>query len=263
MKDFVLMIQFLTRIPIKMEVETDKNSFARGVLFFPIIGLIIGLFNYALYLAALAILPQGGVFLAAVFAVIGNILITGGLHFDGLADTCDGIFSGRKKERILEIMKDSHIGTFGTIAIIVDLLLRIGIINGLTGKFAAVGIILSPVLSKTAVVQLMTISTYARAEGMGGFFLGKLERWRIAGSLFLGILILNLTLFLVLGPLNIMKVIIINLVVLGSFLTLIFGYRSHIYKYIDGMTGDTIGGANEVFEWVFLGLALFASGRFM
>ena len=263
MKDFVLMIQFLTRIPLKMEVKTDKNSFARGVLFFPLIGLIIGLFNYALYASTLAILPQGGVFLATVFAVIGNIIITGGLHIDGLADTCDGIFSGRKRERILEIMKDSHIGTFGTIAIIVDLLLRIGLINGLTGKFAAIAIILSPVLSKTAVVQLMTISTYARAEGMGGFFLGKLDRWRITGSLFLEVFILNLTLFLLLGPIKLMDVILINLVVSGCILVLIFVYRSYIYKYIKGMTGDTIGAANEIFEWVFLGLALFASGRLL
>lgn len=260
MKDFVLMIQFLTRIPLKMAVETDENSFARGVLYFPLIGLIIGLFNYGLYLAALLILPKGGMFLAAIFAVVGNIMITGGLHFDGLADTCDGIYSGRKRERILEIMKDSHIGTFGTIAIIIDLLLRIGLINGLTGRFIAIGIILSPVLAKTLVVQLMTISNYARAEGMGGLFLGKLENKRIIGSFILGILIMNIVIFLILAPLNLILGIGFNFVVIIFMTAVMFVYKSYIYKYLQGMTGDTVGAANEVFEWAFLILVLFASG---
>lgn len=260
MKDFVLMIQFLTRIPLKISVDTDENSFARGVLFFPVIGLIIGLFNYALYLGALWLFPKGGVLLASIFAVLGNLMITGGLHLDGLADTCDGIFSGRKRERILEIMKDSHIGTFGTLGIIVDMLLRLGLISGLTGKFVALGIILSPIISKTTVVQLMSISNYARSEGMGGFFLGKMVKWRILVSLILGIILLNGIGFLSLGSMGIMKALLLNLVVIVYMSFVMFGYRSYIYKYIQGMTGDTVGAANEVFEWAFLLLVLFASG---
>jgi len=260
LKDLVLMVQFLTRIPLRISVDTDENSFARGVLFFPIIGLIIGMFNYALYEGALILLPKGGVLLASIFAVLGNLMITGGLHFDGLADTCDGIFSGRKRERILEIMKDSHIGTFGTLAIVVDLLLRTGVIQGLSGQYIALGIILSPVIAKTSVVQLMAFSTYARKEGMGGFFLGKMVRWRIVASSILGITLMNFIGFLSLGAIGTMKGLLLNLVVIVYMSFVMFGYRSYIYKYLQGMTGDTVGGANEVFEWAFLILVLLISG---
>jgi len=259
-KDLILMIQFMTRIPLKLQVETDEESFARGVVYFPIIGLLIGGFNLILYLVVLAVFPKGGTLLAAIFAVLGNLLITGGLHFDGLGDTCDGIFSGRTRERMLEIMKDSHIGTFGTLGIIMDIALRIGIIAGLSGKFAILGILLSPMVSKTAVVQLMTVSKYARANGMGGLFLGRLRPIRIMLSFLLGIFLFNAAFPIIMGNVGLMVQAMLCLSLIVVLFLVLFGFRSWTYGCIGGMTGDTIGAANEVFEWVFLLFVLFLSG---
>ena len=112
---FLMQIQFLTRIPIPVKIKFDEKVFARSMMLSPLAGFIIGIIlGFTYYFAHLTEKPL----FAAVMVVAAWIVLTGGLHLDGLADTSDGIFSNRPKEKILEIMKDSRIGTNGTIALI-------------------------------------------------------------------------------------------------------------------------------------------------
>lgn len=246
MKTFILTMQFLTRIPINVNIEALEEDFAKGVVYFPIVGLVIGAFNMAVYTAASKLL--GGIF-PAVCCLVANAAITGGLHIDGLADTCDGIFSARPRDRILEIMRDSRIGTNGTIAIIFDFLLRLAALTAMTGRTLYLAILLSPVIAKTLIVLLMKTSVYARSgPGLGGLYLEKQTAARTALSAAIGLAIIYA--FLGLPGLAAFAVCSVACV----------AYRYYIYSKLQGMTGDTLGAANEVLEAVFL-IILAAYGK--
>lgn len=238
MKSLILAIQFLTRVPININIETKENSFADSVLWFPAVGMIVGTFNALIYLLSAKVLDG---MLPIVCAVLANVCITGALHVDGLADTCDGIFSARKKERMLEIMKDSRIGSNGTLAVVFDILIRVAILLSISSDKVIWLIFAAPIASRALMPLLMKLSVYARAEGgMGGLFLGKQSWSRTLAAFVVGMFIVWLSL---------------NSAGLASFavamLTIIL-YRSYIYSKIQGMTGDTIGAANEIAEIVFL-----------
>ncbi len=263
LKDFVLMIQFLTRIPIKINIENDKESFARGVAYFPIIGFVIGVVCSLSYLLGAFLSGTENLLLPTVFAVITNVLITGGLHIDGLADTCDGIFSGRERHRILEIMKDSSIGTFGTLAVIIDFVVRFALLYSITSLiissdinpvFIFFIIISAPIISKTFVVILMALSNYARTEGMGGLFIGQMKKSAVLVSFISALVLLNGMMIWL--SISFMNIIILNFGMALFFIIVLLIYRKYIYNFIGGMTGDTIGAANEIFEWVFLFITL-------
>lgn len=238
MKSLILAIQFLTRVPININIETKENSFADSVLWFPAVGLIIGAFNALVYLLMAKMLD--GV-LPIVIAVLANVCITGALHLDGLADTCDGIFSARKKERMLEIMKDSRIGTNGAIAVVFDILIRIAILLSISSDRVIWLIFAAPIASRALIPLLMKLSVYARAEGgMGGLFLGKQSWSRTLIAFAAGMMIVWLTLNA------------LGLAAFAGAMLAILIYRSYVYSKIQGMTGDTIGAGNEIAEIVFL-----------
>lgn len=230
-------IQFLTRIPLNIAVETEEDSFAKSVLWFPAAGILIGAFGAGAYW--LSSLLLAGIF-PVVCAVLANVCITGGLHVDGLADTCDGIFSARKRERMLEIMKDSRIGTNGTLAVIFDILMRIGILAAVPSNQLPWLLLTAPIVSRALLPLIMKLSVYARAEGMGGLFLGK-QKWnRTLGALGAGAILSGAVLHLV-GLAGLM-------IAAGT----AFLFKDYIYGKLQGMTGDTIGAANEISEIVFL-----------
>lgn len=238
MKVFILTLQFLTRIPININVEANKEDFAKGIIYFPIVGLIIGVFNMTFYMGANYI--ASGLF-PIICCILANCIITGALHIDGLADTCDGIFSARNKERILEIMKDSRIGTNGAIAIIFDFLLRISILQSFNNKDILIPILLSPVIAKTLVAFSIGFSADARTGGgMGSLFMEKSSRYRALGALTLGLGIIGA----ISGGSGLISLMICSIIM--------FVYKHYIYEKIGGMTGDTLGAANEVMEVVFL-----------
>lgn len=237
MKEFILAIQFLTRIPLNIAIETEEDSFAKSVLWFPAAGILIGAFGAGVYWLSSQLLE--GIF-PVVCAVLANVCITGGLHVDGLADTCDGIFSARKRERMLEIMKDSRIGTNGTIAVVFDILMRIGILAAIPADKLLWVLLAAPVASRALLPLIMKLSVYARTEGMGGLFLGK-QRWNRTLAAFLtGIVISG---------------VILRLAGLASFAAALgtaLLFKQYIYGKLQGMTGDTIGATNELAEMAFL-----------
>jgi len=238
MKNLILMIQFFTRIPIKINVSTSNEDFSRGIAYFPFVGLVVGLFNYGIYYLVTSF-DQG--ILGSIFWLISNIFITGAIHLDGLADTCDGLFSARDKQRMLEIMKDSRIGTNGVIAIILDLILRLGILYSLSYTAKAPAILLGPVVAKTLVLLLMGISKYARTEGgMGGLFYSHMSLQRLIVGIASGVFIV-----LFFGSWKAIAALIPSLIII-----LIF--RKMVVDRIDGMTGDTLGAASEVSEICFM-----------
>lgn len=249
MRIFILTLQFLTRITINKDLKATEEDFAKGVMFFPLVGLIIGAFNLIILIAASRILE--GVF-PIICSLLAGTAITGGLHVDGLADTCDGIFSSRTKDKMLEIMRDSRIGTNGTIAIIFDYFIRMSLLAMLTGKGLYFAVLLAPVAAKTILVMLMKTSTYARpGSGLGGLYLEK----QTMGT---SILAVAIGLAIVYGFSGIW-----GIAAFGACIATCFVYRGFIYSKLQGMTGDTLGACNELLEVVFILAVAVIVGRGM
>jgi len=247
MRIFIITLQFLTRIPINKDLRASEEDFAKGVSFFPLVGLIIGAFDLAILIAASKLL--GGLF-PLICCLLAETAITGALHTDGLADTCDGIFSSRTRDKMLEIMRDSRIGSNGTIAIIFDYLLRLSLLSMLNGKGLYFAVLLSPVAAKTLMVMLMKTSKYARSgSGLGGLYLEK----QTMGATILAVII---GLAIILGFMGIWGIADFGVCALVGFL-----YRSFIYSKLKGMTGDTLGAANELLEVFFILTIAAIAGR--
>ncbi|EKO2207529.1 adenosylcobinamide-GDP ribazoletransferase, partial [Salmonella enterica] len=127
---FWAMLAFISRLPVpsRWSQGLDFEQYSRGIVMFPFIGLILGGVSGLIF-----ILLQSwcGIPLAALFCILALALLTGGFHLDGLADTCDGIFSARRRERMLEIMRDSRLGTHGGLALIFVLLAKILVVSEL------------------------------------------------------------------------------------------------------------------------------------
>ena len=115
MRSFITALQFLTRIHLVKQEDLTAEDFGRSTRFFPLVGAVLGCLYLLAALACLALLGLPS-YTAKAILVILPILLTGGLHCDGFMDAVDGLFSGRSRERMLEIMKDSRAGSFGVVA---------------------------------------------------------------------------------------------------------------------------------------------------
>lgn len=239
MQLFILTLRFLTRIPVHFNNDTilSNEEFAKGIIYYPIIGLIVGIINFLVFMFFSL---SGSILVASVFAVLSGIIVTGGFHIDGLADTCDGLYSSRKKERILEIMRDSRVGTNGAIAIVFDILIRVSVIYSLGFDKGIFAIILAPVAGKMA-TPLLFNSKYARTgEGLGNIYLREKYDIRSVLTMFLGMVIIGVLL---------LKYSVLPIIICMVFAVL---YRKHCEKIIGGMTGDTLGAGSELTEIVFM-----------
>ena len=121
MNAFLVGLLFLTRIHISDRTVWNDEEFGKSVTWFPVIGWIIGAFMCLIYFL---MKPLGVPLLTGFLLVVGELFLTGGTLADGLMDSSDGLFSGRSKERCLEIMKDSLIGSFGMLSILIFVLVE-------------------------------------------------------------------------------------------------------------------------------------------
>ncbi len=237
MKHFILMVRFFTRIPLKGNSVSKEGDFGKGLPYFPLVGLVIGTFNLlAFYFFSFF----GNMTVTTVFWVFANIIITGALHIDGLADTCDGLLSYRDKDRMLEIMKDSRIGTNGVIAILMDIVMRISLMLSVSANIRPYAILISPVLGKTLMLVLIWMTPYARKSGIGGLFYKDITKKYMIVGVLSGILFTTFIYSWRLYPILILCSV------------KIFIFRNFVIKKIGGMTGDTLGAANEIAELSFL-----------
>lgn len=232
MKTFILSLQFMTRIPININLDVKREDFQATVKFFPIVGLIIGALEALIYFIALNFISVSA---ASYITVLTHVIVTGGIHIDGFSDTLDGIFSGRNKDRILEIMKDSRVGTFGALGIALLIIGKIILIMNL--KTPIIAILIAPIISRTMNIFLMYNQKYARAtEGMGDMFIGVLTKNNYYICLILGIAL----------TLTILKLKGLFIFICCIFFTILF--RNYIKSKIDGITGDILGASDELNE---------------
>lgn len=243
MKRFLIALQFLTIFPLKSKSEIKNEDFGGSLLYFPCVGLLLGVL---LSLAALLFSFLPNLARGALILII-YIIITGGIHLDGFADTCDGFYGNKPKEKILEIMRDSHIGAMGVIGLISLLLLKFSFIVSLPDTVLWKALIEMAAFGRWSQVLACGISVYARQDGKAKYFIqyaskkGLIIGWAFTFALFLSIAKLN-------GAF---------LFTLAFVCTLIF--IQYIKRRIGGMTGDTVGAVSEMAEVFVLFFALILS----
>jgi adenosylcobinamide-GDP ribazoletransferase len=224
MKSFVMMLTYITRIPYFTKLEYDEQTFAKGLYAMPIIGIFIGMAMAGAMWILKDQIPQ----VKAFVIILIYLVIVGGLHLDGLADYMDGIFSGRTKDRILEIMGDSSIGSFGVIGLC---LYFIGMYIGLQNT-SWQAVLLAPVVGRTMGVWVIGFGTYAKKEGMGKVLIGYGRPWH--GFIMFFILVTGIYIW---QPALIKPVFATLLVTV-----LLLRWTT---KQIGGITGDVIGAVIE------------------
>jgi adenosylcobinamide-GDP ribazoletransferase len=167
--DLIAAIAFLTRVPARLLAAGDiaKPDFRRAARVFPVVGALIGLAGGTVLVVA-AELGESGL-IAAGLAVLTTMVLTNGLHEDGLADTIDGFGGGASPGRKLEIMDDSRIGTYGAAALVFSILFRVGALASLAagGSFrAALALVAAEAVSRAAIVRLWHELPAARLGGL-------------------------------------------------------------------------------------------------
>lgn len=173
---FLIALQFLTRLPVRLRRQPEARELGRSLLFYPLVGLIIGLLLALLALLAerLAGLPFA---LHAALLLVVWVLLTGALHLDGLADTCDAWAGGRgDRERTLAIMKDPRSGPSGVTAVVLVLLVKFAALQAVLEADNLMSLVLAPVLGRAALPLLFLTTRYVRPGGLGAALATNLPR---------------------------------------------------------------------------------------
>lgn len=233
MNQIILMIQFFTRIPIRIQVPASEADFAKGVKWLPLVGLLIGGILAGSHILCA---PYFNALTLSALAVFLEVFLTGGLHLDGLADSFDGLYSNREKSRVLEIMKDSRIGSNGALALIALLILKIAFLSNLGTAERTVVLLFMPLISRFGIAFGSWISVYARENGMGQFFIGNVKGVQVLAALVAAAV--PMAFYPKAG-------IVFAVAVIFNWL-----YVKHVSRIIGGMTGDTLGAMIELTELV-------------
>ena len=227
-KQLIILIQFMTRIPVFVNVEYDEEKLGKSIKYFPLVGAIIGIFLYGINILAGKIIVNRQI--AAIIIIIAEIFITGLIHIDGLADTADGLFSYAEKEKILEIMKDPRVGTNGAVALILYFMTKVILLSEIRPEY----IILYPVISRLSTSINAGLGEYARKNGMSNGIIGKNGKKEAVIS----IIITMILSFIILKA----KGLIILIFSILFILLLMKGVK----RKIGGITGDTMGASLEL-----------------
>ncbi len=232
MSSFLLMLSFFTSIPIGNRVEYSNERFNKGIVLFPLTGFVVGIFLVMPKFLNIASKPVEGILIIILY-----VILTGAIHLDGLSDSLDGLLSNRDQKRILEIMKDSRIGSFGAIGLILYFLILYSTVQIVDYRW----LLIMPFVGKVNGFLAAGISRYARSEGgMGKLFIEGIGIWKAM----LYSIIMIVVSYLILGGFGLFTSII------GLIFTILM--VKWIERKIEGMTGDTIGLIIEVSQCVFL-----------
>jgi|SRR5581483_5917529 len=231
--ELLLALQFLTVLRVKKALPFDERLFGRSAAFFPLVGAILGTVVWGGDRVLREICPSS---LRNLLVVAAFALLSRGLHFDGLADSADGLFGGRDRERRLEIMKDSRIGTFGTLALLGVVLFKVRALDLLPGGDRSAALLLGPTLSGWAYVVLAYRAIPARPDGLGALLVRGVFLRELAIASGTALLVTSLV-----GRSG-------GLIAVTLTLVLVFGVMRYCTARLGGVTGDTFGALGELVE---------------
>lgn len=231
---FLTAIMFYTRIPVPNWIDHSENLLNKATRYFPLIGWIVGGFTAVLFYLALLVFP---VSLALLISIAGGILLTGAFHEDGFADFCDAFGGGWTKQKILDIMKDSRLGAFGAIGMMLILALKFFSLQALPEGLIIKSLLLGHVLSRYSSTVFIYTSSYVREnEDSKAKPVGKKMKIKefVISSIF------------GLSPLALFQWP--YLLILLPVTICLFWFRRYLHKWIGGYTGDCLGAIQQVNE---------------
>ncbi|PWH20674.1 MAG: adenosylcobinamide-GDP ribazoletransferase [Ardenticatenia bacterium] len=237
-------LRFLTTIPVPERWLDETSTAPRMMLWWwTVTGGLIGALTAAIVWVAYLRLPW---IACAALGLVALVVLSGGLHLDGFADMCDGVGSRAPRERALVIMKDSRTGAFGVIGIVCLLLLKFGLLAGLSPSWGIAALGCAPVAGRLAQAWILYLYPYARAEGgMAGDFFAATTREHIIVNAVIAIVILFVWLQL---P---------GIMALAWAMFWGSTGAAWVAHWLRGHTGDTVGAMSEITELAMvLGLAI-------
>ena len=244
MKSFFIALQFLSRIHVVTQTVWTEADFGRSVIFFPLVGTVIGAVLCLAYVGISLWFSQPYM---AVLLVLCWLLVTGGLHADGLMDTADGLFSGRSRERMLEILKDSCVGSNGVVAFVSCMALKVCFLANLPQQSVCAALLAVPTAARFGVLIGIFQFPYARQQGLGQAFVQYAPRRALVKAFLCALLPLAVAGWS-------------YCLLLGAVMLISLGLNTYIARRLGGVTGDTYGAVIELSEMLLLGLAFLASG---
>lgn len=231
-RPFLLAVQFLTRVPVRLATPTEKEL-RRASAFYPLVGALVGAGGAGVYWVAAQVLPGN---VSVVLAMIFLAVVTGGLHEDGLADCADAFGAARDRPRILEILRDSRLGAFGTLALVLVVLLKFVLLVSIPPDRLLAVLILAHCISRWLVLPVALLLPRARTDGLGADFgrqVGALEM--IAATILMAVVGAAFR--------RVEVIFLLPLPVLAVALWSFFAYRR-----IGGYTGDVLGASVQLAE---------------
>lgn len=232
---FLLAVGFLTRIPIPADPDFSDEKLNGASRYFPLVGLLVAGVAALVFVAAVAIFNN--IVLAVLLSMVTSILLTGAFHEDGFADSCDGFGGGWRAEDVLRIMKDSRIGTYGTVALVLVLGLKAATLSAMPSTGVVVSALLwAHIMSRWLATSYLLDLHYVRGEGKSKPLATTmpLSHW-----LWSGLPILPLLIFTGLPALFPLIVVL---------LIFRFAFAAYLRRRIGGYTGDALGAAQQVTE---------------
>ncbi|AVB21452.1 MULTISPECIES: adenosylcobinamide-GDP ribazoletransferase [Pseudomonas syringae group] len=242
MLPFWIALQFLGSLPIRLPGMPRPEELGRSLLFYPLVGVVFG----TLLLGFNALLSGAPLMLHAALLLSAWVLLSGGLHLDGLADSADAWLGGfGDRERTLNIMKDPRSGPIAVVTLVMVLLLKFAAIVALIESHNSVGLLLAPLIGRSAMLALFLGTPYVRSGGLGQALADHLPR-----SLGRKVLLVSAVACVVLAGGSGIAALMVCAVCF-------YGLRHMIMRRLGGSTGDTAGALLELLELaVLLTLAL-------
>ncbi|WP_417812256.1 adenosylcobinamide-GDP ribazoletransferase [Thalassospira alkalitolerans] len=242
--DFWRALALLSRIPVSMRCDFRPEAITRSVWCWPFVGLFIA--GVAIIPAFLTDILIGNSAVTAIMATLVLVLLTGAMHEDGIADCADGFGGGQDRQRKLEIMRDSRIGTYGVIALVLCLALRIVLLSlaSDSGSMAAILIVMA-VTSRAAIPVVMHFLDPARMDGLGKGA-GRPELLMVVGGIGVALLLV----LVVAGPMAVITSVMAMMVAV-----VLVGWIAK--SQIGGHTGDVLG-MTQIASELFVGIAFVA-----
>ncbi|MEX1664295.1 adenosylcobinamide-GDP ribazoletransferase [Zhongshania arctica] len=232
---FLLAVGFLSRIPVPADPDFSEDKLNGASRYFPLVGILVAGVSALVFVGAAALF--GNQLIAVLLAMVASILLTGAFHEDGFADSCDGFGGGWTPEDVLRIMKDSRIGTYGGVGLILVLSLKAAALFAMaTPAILISALFWAHIVSRWLSVSYLLDLHYVRGEGKSKPLATTmpLSHW-----LWSGLPILALFVFTDSPPL---------IPLCLALLVFRFAFAAYLRRRIGGYTGDALGAAQQVAE---------------
>lgn len=235
---FLLALSFLTRIPIPINIEYSNNKQKSSFIYYPLVGLLIGLLQFVVIQLLMMILPLN---ISIILTMAFSIFLTGALHEDGLADVFDGFGGGKNRDHIITIMKDSHLGTYGILSLVfTELIIYFSLISIDKSEYLLVFILKESLTRFLMLIPMNLLDYVSNESSKSKGLVAKLSKLEL---IFASLLILILLVIY-------FKMSYLISIFITFIFTLLLSY--YFFKKLGGYNGDCLGATQKLSEVIFL-----------